>query len=890
MATFKFGGIKHDITNTATAGGTTTLTNASTQVQRFTGSSNQNVVFPDATTLSTGYWFIISNDSTGTITVKDGSSTTLNSLSAGQFAEYYLAANGTAAGTWDVQAGSGTVDLTTGVTGVLPLANGGTNKNATANAGAVVYSDADSFELSAVGSSGQIFQSAGTSAPGWTTATYPATTTANRILYSSANNTVGQITSANTAALVTDSSGVPAYTSGTTANRVLRTDGTTISFSQVSLTTDATGVLPLANGGTNKNITASAGAVAYTDSDSFELTSVGTSGQALISGGTGAPTWYAPTAGSILFAGTGGILQQDNSNLFWDDSNNRIGLLTATPLTNFDLNQGNMSIRHVQNSTNGAIDDLPSDSSAVVLIGTGVQINGIANASAGRMLYIRNDTGANVTIKNLSSSPILSNRIYTGTGADYVLPPKAAVLAHFEIFEQRWQLLNAPNAGGFASPLTTKGDIHTYSTTDARLPVGSNNQLLFADSSTSTGLNWTTATYPITTTANRILYSSANNTVSQITSANTAALVTDSSGVPSFTSGTTANRVLRTDGTSITFSQVALATDVSGTLPVANGGTGQTTLTNHGVLVGAGTSGITQLAAAAAGTLLAGQGTGSDPAFTATPTLGVAGTTSGTLSMAGSTSGTITIQTQAAAGTYNFNLPTSAGTSGQPLLSGGGSGTAMTFGTLSVGAGGTGQTSYTDGQLLIGNSTGNTLTKATLTAGSGISITNGSGSITIAATGGGGSAGETMFFADEKSSGTEGGSASSGANNVRTLNTTYNPGSYTWGSLSSNQVSLNAGTYIIEGSAPAFAVNGHIAKFYNATDSTNVIIGSSEYSANSDSTPTRSTFWAMFTIASTKAYEVRHYIQTTKSTNGFGVGSSSGDNNVFTQLKVTKIA
>jgi hypothetical protein len=53
-------------------------------------------------------------------------------------------------------------------------------------------------------------------------------------------------------------------------------------------------------------------------------------------------------------------------------------------------------------------------------------------------------------------------------------------------------------------------------------------------------------------------------------------------------------------------------------------------------------------------------------------------------------------------------------------------------GTLPVNLGGTNQTSYTDGQLLIGNSTGNTLAKSTLTAGSGISITNGAGSITIA--------------------------------------------------------------------------------------------------------------------------------------------------------------
>jgi hypothetical protein len=45
--------------------------------------------------------------------------------------------------------------------------------------------------------------------------------------------------------------------------------------------------------------------------------------------------------------------------------------------------------------------------------------------------------------------------------------------------------------------------------------------------------------------------------------------------------------------------------------------------------------------------------------------------------------------------------------------------------------GGTGQDTYTDGQLLIGNSSGSTLTKSTLSAGIGISVTNGNGSITI---------------------------------------------------------------------------------------------------------------------------------------------------------------
>jgi hypothetical protein len=60
-------------------------------------------------------------------------------------------------------------------------------------------------------------------------------------------------------------------------------------------------------------------------------------------------------------------------------------------------------------------------------------------------------------------------------------------------------------------------------------------------------------------------------------------------------------------------------------------------------------------------------------------------------------------------------------------------GSAITSGTVAVANGGTGQSTYTDGQLLIGNTSGNTLTKATLTAGTGITVTNGNGSITVAA-------------------------------------------------------------------------------------------------------------------------------------------------------------
>lgn len=85
--------------------------------------------------------------------------------------------------------------------------------------------------------------------------------------------------------------------------------------------------------------------------------------------------------------------------------------------------------------------------------------------------------------------------------------------------------------------------------------------------------------------------------------------------------------------------------------------------------------------------------------------LGTAGISHGLLSIEGITSGVVGVVVQAAAGTYNFCLPTSAGTSGQPLLSGGGGAAAMTFGTLGAPAGGTGQASFAVGDLLYADTT-----------------------------------------------------------------------------------------------------------------------------------------------------------------------------------------
>jgi len=87
-------------TSTATAGGTTTLTVASTQYQRFTGTTTQTVKLPDATTLQKGFVFNINNGSTGNLTIVDNASTTLDTIISGSIDNWVLLDNSTTAGTW----------------------------------------------------------------------------------------------------------------------------------------------------------------------------------------------------------------------------------------------------------------------------------------------------------------------------------------------------------------------------------------------------------------------------------------------------------------------------------------------------------------------------------------------------------------------------------------------------------------------------------------------------------------------------------------------------------------------------------------------------------------------------------------------------------------------
>jgi len=68
--------------------------------------------------------------------------------------------------------------------------------------------------------------------------------------------------------------------------------------------------------------------------------------------------------------------------------------------------------------------------------------------------------------------------------------------------------------GGLSSPLTTKGDLWGYSTTNARVGVGTNGQVLTADSTAATGVAWATATSGGMTLLSTTTLSGASTTVS----------------------------------------------------------------------------------------------------------------------------------------------------------------------------------------------------------------------------------------------------------------------------------------------------------------------------------------------------------------------------------------
>jgi hypothetical protein len=253
----------------------------------------------------------------------------------------------------------------------------------------------------------------------------------------------------------------------------------------------------------------------------------------------------------------------------------------------------------------------------------------------------------------------------------------------------------------------------------------------------------------VTQGSTAILYCDGTNIISATTSAAFAGIV------PVVQGGTGANNapsaLTNLGGTGIGTAVFTATTTAAARSAIAAAGSGAnsditsiTGLTTPLTVAQGGTNAIT---AAAARTSLSAAASGSNADITAltnatgilvgAPTAGAQGL--GTINATGLFINGVGVGTGSGSVTsVAATVPSFLSVTGSPITTSGTLAFSLSGTALPVANGGTGQTTYTDGQLLIGNSTGNTLTKTTLTAGSGISITNGAGAITITSTAGGG--------------------------------------------------------------------------------------------------------------------------------------------------------
>jgi hypothetical protein len=111
-AAFQFRGLREDIVTVITSSSTRTLTNTSTQVQRFTGSTVQDVFLPSATALQSGMSYLLINESSTRLNVYNHNSELVTQITGGSQGSpnskrLYLTSSSTTGGPWTIEQGSG---------------------------------------------------------------------------------------------------------------------------------------------------------------------------------------------------------------------------------------------------------------------------------------------------------------------------------------------------------------------------------------------------------------------------------------------------------------------------------------------------------------------------------------------------------------------------------------------------------------------------------------------------------------------------------------------------------------------------------------------------------------------------------------------------------------
>src|SRR5579885_1807598 len=419
-----------------------------------------------------------------------------------------------------------------------------------------------------------------------------------------------------TAATGLTSSGTITFSGLSTGIAHLTSSGV-LSSSAINLASgDVTGILPLTNGGTNATLTAVNGGIVYSNASALAISSAGSSGQCLVSGGAGAPSWATcatGTSGTNYWQLNNNVLSPYNTTLDLALG----GSATGSAFQVFGLANGTIPAGNA--STSGQITFTNANEKVDLLnnasLGFYNSVGGNSGEGANPALYIASN--GNVGVGTTTPASLLS----VGASNQFQVNSSGAIAAATGITSSGTITLSGLNTAGallYTNSSGVLGDT-AQGTSGQCLLSGGSSTPTWGNCTTGGGVNyWTLTGSTISPTngannlaigqttalANSALDAEVNglgNSIAVFNQKGSGPILTaSSSGTPRFElagngtitlSGYTTGILHSNSSGALTSSAVNLAnTDVTGILPLANGGTGTNTIpTNGQLLIGNGT-------------------------------------------------------------------------------------------------------------------------------------------------------------------------------------------------------------------------------------------------------------------------------------------------------------
>lgn len=511
----------------------------------------------------------------------------------------------------------------------IALAHGGTSASLVADNGALVYSTGGALSLLAsTATANQIPLSGAHAAPTWSTATYPATTTLNQILYSSAANVIAGIAATANGTLITGAAGIPSIAALTNGTILIGTAGapaastatypatTTINQLLYSSAANTIGGLATANGGmlitshtgvpsiqamtdgqvmigstaglpqpaqilNGTGITVTSASNSITITNSGVTSNVATANQTTVSGATGAVT--IGIANNPILPGTGGVTVPAGTTIQEAGGAGTIRYNTTTSLTEL-TNDG--ATWHALSIAGGTVTSVTASSPLASSGGTtpNITLNSVVPLNLGGTFANLTASNGGIVWSNATQMQILAG---TATANQLLLSGSTATPAWSTSTYPATNAINTllyASAANTMSALATANDglLVTSNTGVPSILAGPGTTGNILQSNSAAAPSFSTSTYPSTNAINTLLYASAANTMSALATANNGTLITSNTGVPSISSTLPAAVQGNITATGALGAGSLAAGFTAVTVPL--GGTGNTTFTAYSVI------------------------------------------------------------------------------------------------------------------------------------------------------------------------------------------------------------------------------------------------------------------------------------------------------------------